>query len=135
MRAQIQKVPQIVKMLTNKPVGLQHFKPTSSVCALDDKDVAAAVAAPPTRATCPRVRSLAAIPGPTNWPLVGSLIELLLKGGLTRQHEALVRGGTHAHTHTHTHTRVFGTLLTNKKNIGLVGSIIRTCIYLYTVCI
>ncbi|KAG7256937.1 hypothetical protein CRUP_004673 [Coryphaenoides rupestris] len=80
-------------MLTNKPVGLQHFKPTSSVCALDDKDVAAAaasVAAPPTRATCPRARSLAAIPGPTNWPLVGSLIELLLKGGLTRQHEALV---------------------------------------------
>uniref|UniRef100_A0AAX7U2Y9 Cytochrome P450, family 24, subfamily A, polypeptide 1 n=1 Tax=Astatotilapia calliptera TaxID=8154 RepID=A0AAX7U2Y9_ASTCA len=30
------------------------------------------------------------IPGPTNWPLVGSLFELLRKGGLTRQHEALV---------------------------------------------
>ena len=88
MRAQIQKVPQIVEFLKKKSVGLQHFKPTSSVCVLEEKDVAAVP-------TCPhaasRAQSMDAIPGPTNWPLVGSLIELIRKGGLTRQHEALVR--------------------------------------------
>nr|XP_020441368.1 1,25-dihydroxyvitamin D(3) 24-hydroxylase, mitochondrial [Monopterus albus] len=84
MRAQIQKVPQIVQLLKKKSVGLQHFKPTSSVCVLEEKDAAEAV-------RCPhRARSLDAIPGPTNWPLLGSLVELLRRGGLTRQHEALV---------------------------------------------
>ncbi|XP_054906414.1 1,25-dihydroxyvitamin D(3) 24-hydroxylase, mitochondrial [Poeciliopsis prolifica] len=87
MRAQIQKVPQIVELLRKKPVGLQHFKPTSSVCVLEEKDAAEA-------ARCPhaalKAQSLDAIPGPTNWPLVGSLVELLLKGGLIRQHEALI---------------------------------------------
>ncbi|XP_070702847.1 1,25-dihydroxyvitamin D(3) 24-hydroxylase, mitochondrial [Pempheris klunzingeri] len=87
MRAQIQKVPQIVEFLKKKSVGLQHFKPTSSVCVLEEKDAVEA-------ASCPhaayRAHSLDAIPGPTNWPLVGSLVELLRKGGLTRQHEALV---------------------------------------------
>lgn len=87
MRAQIQKVPQIVELLKKKSVGLQHFKPTSSVCVLEEKD-----AVQPAR--CPHAalgaQNLDAIPGPTNWPLVGSLVELLRKGGLTRQHEALV---------------------------------------------
>uniref|UniRef100_A0A672ZCT4 1,25-dihydroxyvitamin D(3) 24-hydroxylase, mitochondrial n=1 Tax=Sphaeramia orbicularis TaxID=375764 RepID=A0A672ZCT4_9TELE len=87
MRAQIQKVPQIVELLKKKSVGLQHFKPTSSVCVLEEKD---AVEAAPCPHAASRAHSLDAIPGPTNWPLVGSLVELLRKGGLTRQHEALV---------------------------------------------
>lgn len=88
MRAQIQKVPQIVELLKKKPVGLQHFKPTSSVCVLDEKD---AVAAAPCPHAASRAHSLDEMPGPANWPLVGSLVQLLRKGGLTRQHEALVR--------------------------------------------
>lgn len=88
MRAQIQKVPQILELLKKKSVGLQHFKPTSSVCVLEEKD-AVEVARCPHAAS--RAHSLDAIPGPTNWPLVGSLVELLRKGGLTRQHEALVQ--------------------------------------------
>ncbi|XP_047202612.1 1,25-dihydroxyvitamin D(3) 24-hydroxylase, mitochondrial [Girardinichthys multiradiatus] len=86
MRAQIQKVPQIVELLKKKSVGLQHFKPTSSVCVLE-KD---AVEAAPCPHAASRAHSLDAIPGPTNWPLVGSLVELLRKGGLARQHEALI---------------------------------------------
>ncbi|KAM6981201.1 1,25-dihydroxyvitamin D(3) 24-hydroxylase, mitochondrial [Aplochiton taeniatus] len=83
MRAQIQKVPQIVQLLRKKNVGLQHFKPTSSVCVLEEKDAA------PCQ-DMPRAHGLDSMPGPTNWPIFGSLIELLRKGGLTRQHEALV---------------------------------------------
>ncbi|KAK9528652.1 hypothetical protein VZT92_012803 [Zoarces viviparus] len=87
MRAQIQKVPQFVEFLKRKSVGLHHFKPTSSVCVLEEKDAAEAAQCPHAAS---RARSLDAIPGPTNWPLVGSLIQLLRKGGLARQHEALV---------------------------------------------
>lgn len=91
MRAQIQKVPQIVELLKKKSVGLQHFKPTSSVCVLGEKDaVETAPRCPHAASRAHAAHSLDAIPGPTNWPLVGSLMELLLKGGLTRQHEALV---------------------------------------------
>ncbi|XP_075997144.1 1,25-dihydroxyvitamin D(3) 24-hydroxylase, mitochondrial [Genypterus blacodes] len=89
MRAQIQKVPQIVELLRKKTVGLQHFKPTSSVCVLEEKDAVEAAQCPHASAAS-RAPSLRSIPGPTNWPLVGSLVELLCKGGLTRQHEALV---------------------------------------------
>uniref|UniRef100_A0A8C9YNK8 Cytochrome P450, family 24, subfamily A, polypeptide 1 n=1 Tax=Sander lucioperca TaxID=283035 RepID=A0A8C9YNK8_SANLU len=87
MRTQIQKVPQIIEFLKKKSVGLQHFKPTSSVCVLEEKDAEEAARCPHAAS---RARSLDAIPGPTNWPLVGSLVQLLRKGGLTRQHEALV---------------------------------------------
>lgn len=87
MRAQIQKVPQIVELLRKKTVGLQHFKPTSSVCVLEEKDAAEAACCPHAAS---RTHNLDALPGPTNWPLIGSLFELLRKGGLTRQHEALV---------------------------------------------
>ncbi|XP_046882254.1 1,25-dihydroxyvitamin D(3) 24-hydroxylase, mitochondrial [Hypomesus transpacificus] len=87
MRAQIQKVPQIVELLKKKSVGLQHFKPTSSVCVLDSKDAAEVAPCGHIRAAAP---SIDALPGPTRWPLVGSLIELLFRGGLTRQHNALV---------------------------------------------
>lgn len=100
MRAQIQKVPQIVELLKKKSVGLQHFKPTSSVCVLEEKDAA----------ECPhaafRAHSLDEIPGPTNWPLVGSLFELLRKGGLTRQHEALVQY-YHMSSYNHKHSKCF----------------------------
>ncbi|XP_059426093.1 1,25-dihydroxyvitamin D(3) 24-hydroxylase, mitochondrial [Carassius carassius] len=82
MRAHIQKGPQILELLKKKYVGLQHCKPTSSVCVLDSKDAA--------RSAQPCAHSLDSIPGPTNWPLFGSLIELLRKGGLKRQHEALI---------------------------------------------
>ncbi|XP_071017798.1 1,25-dihydroxyvitamin D(3) 24-hydroxylase, mitochondrial [Oncorhynchus clarkii lewisi] len=88
MRAQIQKVPQIVELLKKKMVGLQHFKPTSSVCVLDPKD--AAVVAPCGQSLPSQTQSLYSIPGPTNWPLFGSLIQLLRKGGLQRQHDALI---------------------------------------------
>uniref|UniRef100_A0A7N6AQN2 Cytochrome P450, family 24, subfamily A, polypeptide 1 n=1 Tax=Anabas testudineus TaxID=64144 RepID=A0A7N6AQN2_ANATE len=87
MRAQIKKVPQIVELLKKKTVGLQHFKPTSSACVLEEKD---AVEAAPCAHASSRAHSLDAMPGPTNWPLVGSFVELMRKGGLTRQHEALI---------------------------------------------
>lgn len=87
MRSQIQRVPQIVELLKKKTVGLQHFKPTSSVCVLEEKDAVEAAHCPHAAS---RAHSLDAMPGPTNWPLVGSLVQLLRKGGLTRQHEALV---------------------------------------------
>lgn len=81
MRTQIQKAPQILELLKMKPVGLQQCKTTTSVCVLDPKDAVPS-------APCPH--SLQSIPGPTNWPLFGSLIELLRRGGLKRQHEALI---------------------------------------------
>ncbi|XP_036101589.1 1,25-dihydroxyvitamin D(3) 24-hydroxylase, mitochondrial isoform X2 [Molossus molossus] len=34
-------------------------------------------------------RNAAALPGPTNWPLLGSLLEILWKGGLKKQHDTL----------------------------------------------
>ncbi|KAJ8359159.1 hypothetical protein SKAU_G00156840 [Synaphobranchus kaupii] len=80
MRVQIQK-SQILEFLKMKSVWLQHCKTTSSVCVLDSKDAVQ---------VAPCGHSLNSIPGPTSWPLVGSLIELLRKGGLTRQHDALV---------------------------------------------
>lgn len=36
------------------------------------------------------VPKTAALPGPPNWPLLGSLMEILWKGGLKRQHYTLV---------------------------------------------
>ncbi|XP_077583097.1 1,25-dihydroxyvitamin D(3) 24-hydroxylase, mitochondrial [Stigmatopora nigra] len=99
MRAQIQKVPQMVGLLKKKMVGQQHLKPTSSVCALEEKDAAEPAQCPHAAASsssssssfpCSGLRGLDAIPGPTSWPLVGSLVELLRRGGLTRQHDALV---------------------------------------------
>lgn len=81
MRAHLQKAPQILELLKKKTVGLQHCKPTSSVCVLDSKDAAG---------SAPCAHSLDSIPGPTNWPLFGSLIEVIRKGGLKRQHETLI---------------------------------------------
>ncbi|XP_062976573.1 1,25-dihydroxyvitamin D(3) 24-hydroxylase, mitochondrial [Elgaria multicarinata webbii] len=60
----------------------QQLLPTSSVCALEPKAEMPA---------CPRQNphSLSALPGPTKWPLLGSLLDILWKGGLKRQHETL----------------------------------------------
>ncbi|TRZ03440.1 hypothetical protein DNTS_025890, partial [Danionella cerebrum] len=80
MRTQIQRCPQILELLKNKTVGLQHCKPTSSVCLLDSKDAGAST-------DC--AHTLDSIPGPSSWPLFGSLIELIRRGGLRRQHETL----------------------------------------------
>ncbi|XP_030634457.1 1,25-dihydroxyvitamin D(3) 24-hydroxylase, mitochondrial [Chanos chanos] len=81
MRTQIRKAPQILEVLKKQSVGLQHCKPTSSACVLDSKDAAE---------IAPCGHNLNSIPGPTNWPIFGSLVELLRKGGLRRQHEALI---------------------------------------------
>ncbi|NP_001082927.1 1,25-dihydroxyvitamin D(3) 24-hydroxylase, mitochondrial [Danio rerio] len=81
MRAHLQRAPQILELLKKKTVGLQHCKPTSSVCVLDSKDAAG---------SAPCAHSLDSIPGPTNWPLFGSLIEVIRNGGLKRQHETLI---------------------------------------------
>lgn len=81
MRTHIQKAPQVLELLKKRSVGLQQCKPTSSVCVLDAKD-----AAP----VAPCAHSLNDIPGPTNWPVIGSFIQVLFKGGLKRQHETLV---------------------------------------------
>ncbi|KAH0511000.1 1,25-dihydroxyvitamin D(3) 24-hydroxylase, mitochondrial [Microtus ochrogaster] len=35
-------------------------------------------------------RDATSLPGPTNWPLLGSLLEILWKGGLKKQHDTLV---------------------------------------------
>lgn len=44
---------------------------------------------------CPLVtggstRDATSLPGPTNWPLLGSLLEIFWKGGLKKQHDTLV---------------------------------------------
>ncbi|XP_045689352.1 1,25-dihydroxyvitamin D(3) 24-hydroxylase, mitochondrial isoform X2 [Phyllostomus hastatus] len=49
---------------------------------------------PPEVPVCPltergEVRNAAALPGPTSWPLLGSLLEILWKGGLKKQHDTL----------------------------------------------
>lgn len=35
-------------------------------------------------------RNVTSLPGPTNWPLLGSLLEIFWKGGLKKQHDTLV---------------------------------------------
>nr|XP_002720927.3 1,25-dihydroxyvitamin D(3) 24-hydroxylase, mitochondrial [Oryctolagus cuniculus] len=49
---------------------------------------------PPEVPLCPlgargETQDAAALPGPTNWPLLGSLLEILWKGGLKKQHDTL----------------------------------------------
>ncbi|XP_036427126.1 1,25-dihydroxyvitamin D(3) 24-hydroxylase, mitochondrial [Colossoma macropomum] len=90
MRAHIRTAPRIAGLLKQQELagGLQHSKPTSSACVLEAKDAAAPSAAAAAARGCPH--SLSSIPGPTNWPLLGSLVDLLRRGGLKRQHEALI---------------------------------------------
>ncbi|KAM6147519.1 1,25-dihydroxyvitamin D(3) 24-hydroxylase, mitochondrial [Erethizon dorsatum] len=37
-----------------------------------------------------KTQDAAVLPGPTNWPLLGSLLQILWKGGLKKQHDTLV---------------------------------------------
>lgn len=39
-------------------------------------------------------KNAADLPGPTNWPLLGSLLEILWKGGLKKQHDTLVNASS-----------------------------------------
>lgn len=65
----------------------QQLLPTSSICALQEPKEEA----PPSPCPCPprTPHALSALPGPTKWPLMGSLLDVLWKGGLKRQHETL----------------------------------------------
>ncbi|XP_034288923.1 1,25-dihydroxyvitamin D(3) 24-hydroxylase, mitochondrial isoform X1 [Pantherophis guttatus] len=60
----------------------QQQLPTSSVCALEPKaQVPSCPMHPP--------HSLSSLPGPVKWPLMGSLLDILWKGGLKKQHQTL----------------------------------------------
>ncbi|KAG2461404.1 CP24A protein, partial [Polypterus senegalus] len=59
------------QLIRKNPVRVEPCHERSSACALESRE-----AAP--------------IPGPPSWPIVGSLLELLCKGGLRRQHELLI---------------------------------------------
>ncbi|XP_053550636.1 1,25-dihydroxyvitamin D(3) 24-hydroxylase, mitochondrial [Bombina bombina] len=65
-------------LLKKRNISVQHSIPTPAVCDLKTKGA---------HLTCPL--SLSALPGPTNLPILGSLLDILRKGGLKRQHEAL----------------------------------------------
>uniref|UniRef100_A0AAQ5ZB11 Cytochrome P450, family 24, subfamily A, polypeptide 1 n=1 Tax=Amphiprion ocellaris TaxID=80972 RepID=A0AAQ5ZB11_AMPOC len=64
-----------------------RYPPSPLLCVLEEKDAAEAASCPHAAS---RAHSLDAMPGPTNFPVFGSLVELLRKGGLRRQHEALI---------------------------------------------
>lgn len=60
---------------------------------------ACASRAPKEVPLCPVVtsgqsRDATSLPGPTNWPLLGSLLEILWKGGLKKQHDTLVNNSS-----------------------------------------
>ncbi|KAL8180192.1 UNVERIFIED_CONTAM: hypothetical protein K2H54_010758 [Gekko kuhli] len=75
----------LLKCRGSVPVALhqQQPLPTSPVLALQPKGEALA---------CPfhSPYVLSALPGPTKWPLVGSLFDILRNSGLKKQHETLV---------------------------------------------
>ncbi|XP_077191763.1 1,25-dihydroxyvitamin D(3) 24-hydroxylase, mitochondrial [Paroedura picta] len=70
---------------SSAPPQPQQLLPTSSVPAWQPKEVEEAAPVCPFHAR----PSLDALPGPTKWPLVGSLFDVLRKGGLKKQHETL----------------------------------------------
>ncbi|XP_072540918.1 1,25-dihydroxyvitamin D(3) 24-hydroxylase, mitochondrial [Salminus brasiliensis] len=82
-RAHGRIVPRIAG-LQQELAGRQHSKPTSSACVLDAKDAAVHTAPP----RCPFNHH--SIPGPTNWPLLGSLFEAVRRGGLKLQHKSVI---------------------------------------------
>ncbi|XP_018090434.1 1,25-dihydroxyvitamin D(3) 24-hydroxylase, mitochondrial isoform X1 [Xenopus laevis] len=68
-------------LLKSRSISVQHSIPTASaVCDFKEKEL-------PAPSSCPH--SLASLPGPTKLPILGSLLDILRKGGLKRQHEAL----------------------------------------------
>lgn len=90
MASSVKRAPLLGSLLKRRGLGSaaaaphqQQLLPTSSVSALQPKEEAPA---------CPfhSPHALSALPGPTKWPLVGSLFDILRKGGLKKQHETLV---------------------------------------------
>lgn len=97
MSSPLKPVPLLSSLLKRRgpgsapaPPHQQQLLPTSSACALESKAEVPSVSPGP-----PRPHSLSALPGPTKWPLLGSLVDILWKGGLKRQHETLVRNLPH----------------------------------------
>ncbi|XP_005990636.1 1,25-dihydroxyvitamin D(3) 24-hydroxylase, mitochondrial [Latimeria chalumnae] len=78
MSSQIKKATFIFEFAKKKSVRVQHSMARASTYVLNSKEL------PPCG------HSISTIPGPTSWPIVGSLLDIIRKGGLKRQHEALV---------------------------------------------
>ncbi|XP_043945973.1 1,25-dihydroxyvitamin D(3) 24-hydroxylase, mitochondrial [Protopterus annectens] len=79
MRCPVAKAPWIIEVLRKTNVLVQ--KAWVSGCAISSKEMPSLE---------PPEHGIASIPGPTSWPIIGSLVDLLRKGGLKRQHEAMV---------------------------------------------
>uniref|UniRef100_A0A8D0GD45 Cytochrome P450 family 24 subfamily A member 1 n=1 Tax=Sphenodon punctatus TaxID=8508 RepID=A0A8D0GD45_SPHPU len=91
MSCPLKRAPLLGSLLKQRGAGTQPQQqqsrlPTSSLCAFHHPKEA--LPAPPSSPP-PPPHSLSALPGPTNWPLMGSLLDVLWKGGLKRQHETL----------------------------------------------
>ncbi|XP_020839914.1 1,25-dihydroxyvitamin D(3) 24-hydroxylase, mitochondrial [Phascolarctos cinereus] len=86
MSLPIRKTPYVAAFMKQMGGLRQSPQPvTFSVCSPQPPEV------PPI---CPlmvprEVQAASALPGPTNWPLLGSLLEILWKGGLKKQHATL----------------------------------------------
>ncbi|XP_007910179.1 1,25-dihydroxyvitamin D(3) 24-hydroxylase, mitochondrial [Callorhinchus milii] len=80
MRSQMKHVNCFAQFSRQRGMRLQHHigRPAAS-CALE-KDIS------PVEAPCGHT----SMPGPTRWPVVGNLLEIIRKGGLKRQHETLL---------------------------------------------
>ncbi|XP_023576495.1 1,25-dihydroxyvitamin D(3) 24-hydroxylase, mitochondrial [Octodon degus] len=79
------------RLLAAVPQRLQSLEQTLRPATADPR------APPPLRelSPCPLLapgekQDAAGLPGPTNWPLLGSLLQILWKGGLKKQHDTLV---------------------------------------------
>ncbi|XP_053309574.1 1,25-dihydroxyvitamin D(3) 24-hydroxylase, mitochondrial [Spea bombifrons] len=70
----------IAAFLKSRCISVQHSIPSPTACPLKAEG-------PPAQLSNPH--SVSALPGPTSWPLLGSLPDILRKGGLKRQHKAL----------------------------------------------
>ncbi|XP_073436749.1 1,25-dihydroxyvitamin D(3) 24-hydroxylase, mitochondrial isoform X1 [Dendrobates tinctorius] len=72
-------------MMKARGISVHHSIPSPTVtCDLKSQERPVTPSPPPS---CPYHPS--ALPGPTNWPILGSLVDILRKGGLKRQHQAL----------------------------------------------
>ncbi|KAM5134799.1 1,25-dihydroxyvitamin D(3) 24-hydroxylase, mitochondrial isoform 1-T1 [Mantella aurantiaca] len=74
------KAEKLWVMLKSRYISLHHGIPGATACDLKTQGL-------PVPPQCPL--SLSTLPGPTNWPVLGSLVDILRKGGLKRQHQAL----------------------------------------------
>ncbi|XP_077316677.1 1,25-dihydroxyvitamin D(3) 24-hydroxylase, mitochondrial [Lithobates pipiens] len=75
------KAEKLWMMLKSRYISLHHSIPGATACDLKTQGL------PVTPPQCPH--ALSTLPGPTNWPVLGSLVDILRKGGLKRQHQAL----------------------------------------------